>query len=277
MVKIIADSTSDLTPELIQKNDLEIIPLSVFINGKDYLDGLEITSTRLFDLVEKTNEFPKTSAPSTELYRSVFSRYSELVYIGISSKLSASMQSSLIALETSDPNQKNAIDSKNLSTGIGLLVLKAAEMSRNGNSVVEISRKISDLIPKVHSSFVIDTLDFLYKGGRCSAMEHLAASLLKIRPVIEVRNDGTLGVREKLGGSRKKSILSLVAEMKSHGDELDPQRVFITHCACSEDAELLMAEIDTMCYFEEIIITEAGTTIASHCGPKTIGILYMTK
>jgi len=277
LVKIIADSTSDLTPELIQQFDLEIIPLSVFINGKDYLDGLEITSSKLFELVEITNEFPKTSAPSIELYRSVFSRYSDLVYIGISSKLSASMQSSLIALEATDQDHKITIDSKNLSTGIGLLVLKAAEMSRNGKTVSEISNQISDLIPKVHTSFVIDTLDYLRKGGRCSAMEHLAASLLRIRPVIEVRKDGTLGVREKLGGSRKKALLSLVDEMLSHGQELDPQRVFITHCACVEDAQFLKTEIETLNLFGEILITEAGTTIASHCGPKTIGILYMTK
>lgn len=277
MVKIIADSTSDLTPELIQQNDLEIIPLSVFINGKDYLDGLEITSRKLFDLVERTNEFPKTSAPSIELYRSVFSRYDDLVYIGISSKLSASMQSSLIALETSDSSHKIAIDSMNLSTGIGLLVLKAAELSRKGKTVSEISNQISNLIPKIHTAFVIDTLDYLHKGGRCSAMEHLAASLLKIRPVIEVRRDGTLGVREKLGGSRKKALLSLVNEMRLHGQELDLQRVFITHCACPEDAEFLKIEIETLNLFEEILITEAGTTIASHCGPKTIGILYMTK
>ncbi len=277
MVKIIADSTSDLTPQLIQQYDLEIIPLSVFINGKDYLDGLEITSTKLFELVEQTNEFPKTSAPSIETYRSVFSKFSEMVYIGISSQLSASMQSSLIALETENPTHKVAIDSMNLSTGIGLLILRAAEMNRDGKSVTEIVQEISSLTPKVRSSFVIDTLDYIYKGGRCSAIEHLAASLLKIRPVIEVRRDGTLGVREKIGGSRKKALLSLVAEMQAHGQALDPQRIFITHCVCPEDAQVLETEIRNMNYFKEILITEAGTTIASHCGPKTIGILYLTK
>jgi DegV family protein with EDD domain len=124
---------------------------------------------------------------------------------------------------------------------------------------------------------VIDTLDYLRKGGRCSAIEYLAASLLKIRPVIEVRGDGTLGVREKIGGSRKKALLSMVDEMKTHGRDIDTQRIFITHCACPEDAEYLKSEIESLKMFREVFITEAGSTIASHCGPKTIGILYLTK
>ena len=277
MVTIVSDSTCDLSSHLIDKYDIKIVPLSVFIAGKDYLDGIEITSTKLFDLVAETNELPKTSAPSVETFNNVFCQFQEMVYIGISSKLSASFQSSLIALEGTDPKAKIAIDSLNLSTGIGLLALEAAELSQNGHTIQQIADQIRKDIPKVRSSFVVDTLDYIYKGGRCSAIEHLAASLLKIRPVIEVRSDGTLGVREKIGGSRKKALLSMVENLTTQISQVDSHRVFITHCASFEDAEFLKFELEKLAYFEEILITEAGSTIASHCGPKTIGILYMTK
>ena len=277
MVSIFCDSTCDLSAELVQRFSIKIIPLSVFIGGNNYLDGIEINSSRLFQLVEDKKELPKTGAPSVESYRKAFDGVDELVYIGISSKLSASYQSSLIALEKSDPQKKIAIDSLNLSSGIGLLALKASDMSREGKTAYEISEIIRQDLSKVHTSFVIDKLDYLHKGGRCSAVEHLAASLLKIRPVIEVKPDGTLGVREKLGGSRKKALLSMLEELSSHGGTLDSQRVFVTHCACPEDAEFLAEELRRLAIFEEILITEAGSVIASHCGPKTIGILYMTK
>jgi len=277
MVAIISDSTCDLSLELQRKYAVSIIPLSVFIGDKNYLDGVDITSPELFYLVKESGELPKTAAPSIETFRKEFDRHPELLYIGISSKLSASYQSSLIALEKSDPQLKIAVDSLNLSTGIGLLVLKAAELSRMGKSAIQIAEQIHQDVAKVHSSFVIDTLDYLYKGGRCSALELLAASLLRIRPVIEVLPDGTLGIREKLGGNRKKAMLSMVVELLSHREDLDPQRVFVTHCACPEDAEFLKSELETLAIFSEVLVTEAGSTIASHCGPKTIGILYMTK
>ena len=277
MITIISDSTCDLSPELVSQYNIQIVPLSVFIDGQIYLDGIQITSSKLFNLVKETNDLPKTSAPSIEAFHKIFSHYPELVYIGISSKLSASYQSCLIALEGSDPNAKIAIDSLNLSTGIGLLVLEAAELSQQGRSVLQIADQIRSDVPKIHTSFVVDTLDYLYKGGRCSAIEHLAASILKIRPVIEVKPDGTLGVREKLGGSRKKALLSILGTLLAQKPLIDSHRVFITHCACFEDAEFLKNEIEKLTFFEEILITEAGSTISSHCGPKTIGILYKTK
>lgn len=277
MTMIISDSTCDLSAELIQKHNIQVIPLSVFIAGRNYLDGVELTTPALFELVEKNGELPKTSAPSIETYKAVFDKYPELVYIGISSKLSASYQSSLLALEGSNAQKKIAIDSLNLSTGIGLLVLAASDLSRKGFSASQIAEQIYPKISKVHTSFVIDTLDYLYKGGRCSALELVVGSLLKIRPVIEVRPDGTLGVKDKISGSRKKALLSMVSEIVAKREEIDPQRAFVTHCACPEDAVFLKEELEKLALFGEILITEAGSTIASHCGPKTIGILYLTK
>lgn len=277
MVKIITDSTCDLSPEIVEKYQIEVVPLSIYINGKNYLDGKELNTAQLFDLIEKTRELPKTSAPSIESFSEVFSHFPEMVYISISSQLSASFQSSILALEGSDRDKKIAVDSLNLSTGIGLLVIKACELSKSGLSTLEIADQIRKDIPKVRTSFVIDTLDYLYKGGRCSAIELLVGSLLKIRPVIEVRSDGTLGIKEKIGGSRKKALNSLITDIKSKMSLINSKRIFVTHCACAEDAEFLQTELLSLNYFEEVLITEAGSTIASHCGPKTIGILYMEK
>ncbi|MBA4386066.1 MAG: fatty acid-binding protein DegV [Anaerolinea sp.] len=277
MVKIIADSCCDLSPDLITRYDIEIIPLSVFINNQNYLDGIELSPEELFEAVKISGELPKTSAPSVAAFAKIFEKYPEFIYISISSKLSASYQSAAIALE-SVPNVKGSlIDSLNLSTGIGLLVLKAAEKAQQGKPLEEITTAVKAIIPTVNSSFVIDTLDYLYMGGRCSSMEHVIGSLLKIRPVIEVRKDGTLGVREKVSGSRKKGLNALLENFAKHKEAIDPSRVFITHTVCLEDALYLKSELEKMMEIKEICITDAGATISSHCGPNTIGILFLTQ
>jgi DegV family protein with EDD domain len=277
MIKIITDSCCDLSQELIKQFDIDVIPLSVLVNGKDYLDGVDLSSADLFEAVKQSGELPKTSAPSVAAFSRVFEKYSEFIYIGISSNLSASYQSAHLALDAL-PNLKGSlVDSLNLSTGIGLLVLRAAKLNRQGKSLEEITKEIKTLVPHVNSSFIIDTLDYLYMGGRCSSMEHIVGSLLKIRPIIEVRTDGTLGVKEKVNGSRKKGLNTLVKNFAEKLDKIDPSRVFITHAACPEDADYLKSELQKLIEIKEICITEAGSTISSHCGPNTIGILYLTK
>lgn len=277
MVKIIADSCCDLSPELIHKFDIEIIPLSVFINNQNYLDGVEINAATLFEAVKLSGELPKTSAPSVATYSKVFQKYPEFISFSISSKLSASFQSASIAKQ-SLPNVKGSlIDSLSLSTGISLLVLAAAEMAQKNESLEKITAKINTLIPKTNASFVIDTLDYLYMGGRCSSMEHVVGSLLKIRPVIEVKKDGTLGVKEKVSGSRKKALNLMLENFVKNMETIDPTRVFVTHSACPHDAEYLCEELEKVMNIQNLNITEAGSTIASHCGPNTIGILYLNK
>jgi len=277
MVKIIADSCCDLSPELIKRYDIEIIPLSVFVNNRNYLDGVELSPEDLFEAVKISGELPKTSAPSVAAFTNAFEKYSEFIYISISSKLSASYQSAAIALESLPKVNGKLIDSLNLSTGIGLLVVKAAELSQQGKSLEEITATVEALVPYANSSFVIDTLDYLYMGGRCSSMEHVIGSILKIRPVIEVRKDGTLGVREKVSGSRKKGLNTLLENFSKHKALIDPSRIFITHTICSDDALYLKSELEKMLDIKEICITDAGATISSHCGPNTIGILFLTK
>jgi DegV family protein with EDD domain len=277
MVKIIADSCCDLSPELIKRFDIEIVPLSVFVDNQDFLDGVELSQEKLFAAVNKTGILPKTSAPSVAEFTAVFKKYPEFICFTISSKMSASYQNGLLALENLPDHKGAVIDSMNLSTGIGLLVLRAAELSQQGKSLEEIVATVQGLVGKVNSSFIIDTLDYLDMGGRCSAMEHVVGSLLKIRPIIEVRRDGTMGVREKVSGSRKKGLNSLLEHFAGEKETIDPARVFITYTTCDDDASYLREELKKLLDIQEICLTYAGATISSHCGPDTIGILYFTK
>jgi len=276
-MEIFADSCCDITPEQIEKFNIHVIPLGVFVAEKSYRDGVDISTPQLFDIVKQTGELPKTSAPSTAAFLEAFKPYDQGLYISISSKLSASYQDGLIAAQSLSKADIRVIDSLNLSTGIGLLILKAAEMREQGNSMDEIEKTLNATAHKVNTSFVIDTLDYLYMGGRCSAMEHVVGSLLKIRPVVDVRRDGTLGIKEKISGSRKKALDSMLLDFKKKLPNIDLHRVFITHTYCQEDANYLRDELLKLAPIEEICFSTANATIASHCGPDTIGILFITK
>lgn len=277
MINILTDSCCDLSPELLEKYKVDMVSLPVFIDNQTFLDRVEIDHQRLFELVEKTGNLPKTSAPTIASFQKFLDRDGETIFIGISSKLSATVNNAVLASQLLPQRSISVVDSLNLSTGIGLLVIKAAELRDEGFTVEQIIAGVNQAIPKVHTSFVIDTLDYLYKGGRCSALSMVVGSLLKIRPVIQVSPDGTLGVKEKITGSRKKALNSLLADFQSHIPELDNRHVFITHTGCEADAEYLANEINKMTVVQNMHITCAGATIASHCGPNTIGILYLTK
>lgn len=276
MLEIITDSTSDLDPVLLHRFNIQRVPLTVIVEGREVKDG-DLTLTQLFDTVNRTGILPKTSAVSVGEFSEAFKSENDTIYIGISSKLSATYDNSLLAAREIKHKRIANIDSLNLSTGIGLLVVKAAELRDQGYSFDAIVSEIQAAIPKVHSSFIIDTLDYLYKGGRCSALQNIFGSLLRIRPVIEVRKDGTMGVKEKIGGARKRALLSMVTEFEAQLAEIDLHRVFITHTGCDDDAHYLEAELKRLAQIDELSITYAGTTIASHCGPGTIGVLYMMK
>lgn len=277
MIEIFTDSCSDLSPELIDRFHIHVIPLYVYMNGINYLDGKDISTPVLFDLVKQSGTLPKTSAPSVGDFLTHFEAVDEGIFIGISSKFSASVQNAITA-KNSLPEKKIAvIDSLTLSSGIGLLVTKAAELRDQGKSLDEIVDEINRTIPLQNVSFVIDTLDYLYMGGRCSSMDKIFGSILKIRPVIEVCKDGTMDVKAKIGGSRKKALNSMLEDFKSKLPEINLHRVFITHTYCDNDAEYLKAELLKLAPIEEVCITYAGSTIASHCGPDTIGILFHSK
>ncbi len=273
MIEILTDSCSDLNPELIKRFGIRIIPLQVYIHDQNIYDG-EITISQLFEEVEKTGQLPKTAAPSVGEFINFFSTPGEKIFIGISHQLSATMQNAYLAAEQLGRDDIVLIDSLNLSTGIGLLVCKAAELRDQGCSLEEIKNQVESWREKIHTTFIIDTLDYLYKGGRCNALELVMGSLLRIRPVIEVRRDGTMGVKDKIASTRKKALQSMVVDFKNNLQNIDLHRVFITHTGCDSDAEFIAEELQKLADIEEIQITYAGATIASHCGPNTIGILF---
>ncbi|NPV77669.1 MAG: DegV family protein [Anaerolineae bacterium] len=278
MVNILTDSCSDLSPELIKKFNLHVIPLSVVVKDRLFHDGIDITPADLFQSVQDTGELPKTSAPSlaefTAFYQSI---PGDLVYIGIGSKLSATVQNAAVAARNLPDRKIFVVDSNNLSTGIGLLALKAAELRDEGLRAEEIAKEITQAAEKIHTSFVVETLDYLYLGGRCSALQNIAGSLLKIRPIIETKPNGTLGVKEKIRGTRKRALDSMLEDFKKNSALIDLKRVFITHTGCDDDATYLKSHLYQSAPIQEIWTTLAGATISSHCGPNTIGVIYVLR
>jgi DegV family protein with EDD domain len=277
MINIITDSTSDLGTDIAAEFNLSVVPLSVTIGGKVYRDGVDIKQRDLFALVQEHGELPKTAAPSVGEFIKVFDRPGDCIFIGISSKLSATIQNALLAAQAFPAGKVRVIDSLNLSTGVGLLALRAAGLCDQGFAAEMIEKKLLVSVSKLCTSFVIDTMDYLYKGGRCTALQAIAGSVLKIHPIIEVQIDGTLGVKEKARGTRQKGIQTILDDFMAHLDHIDLRRVFVTHTTSEEDAEFLKNEIIRLAAPQDVRITQAGSVISSHCGPGTIGILYFVK
>lgn len=280
-IKIIADSTCDLSEELIKKHDIEIVSLYVNINNKSYKDLKEITVDELYNFVEKDNVLPKTSAIPVGDFLEVFKEWTDkgydIFYTGISSKLSSSYNNSLIAInELGLSDRILSVDSLNLSSGIGLIILKAISLRDLGKSLDEIKIGVDEIILNVRSQFIIDRFDYLYKGGRCSSMARIFGTMLKIKPLITVR-EGKMVVAQKPHGKKIKGLLALLKFLERDNDSLDLENVFITHTKADSEALYLKEEILKKYKFKNIYITNAGSTIASHCGPGTIGILYIKK
>lgn len=278
MVNIITDSTADLGPALAQRFNIQVVPLYVVFEEQVYADGVTINIEQLFESVRRTGNLPKTSAPSVPDFTAAFNRPGESVYIGLSSRISATMQNALLAQQSFEPGRVHVIDSRNLSCGIALLALKAAAMRDQGLSAAEISQRINALTPRVRSAFIIETLEYLHKGGRLTATQNLVGSLLHIRPVVAVREDGTLGLRSRLRGSRAKALAALVEDFVEHLPEVDLERVFVAHTGCIADAEHVKAQLLAAApAIREVCIAYAGSVIASHCGPETVGLMYLLK
>jgi DegV family protein with EDD domain len=281
-VQILADSCCDLEKEHIKKYNIGIIPLYVLMGEKAYKDGLEITPEILYEYFEQTHETPKTSAANVEDYIEFFKPYIEegksIVYIGISAEMSSTMENAKAAAASFPDAEIHIVDSRNLSTGIGLLVLKACELSKDGRSAVEIAKKIEALTKLSRASFVIDTLEYLRRGGRCSMIAALGASILSIKPEIAVRN-GSMSNRSKFIGTILPVAKKYAGNLLYDIEKIDNRRVFITYTKNTDEA-VINAVYDTVNereYFKEIIKTTAGCVITSHCGRNTIGLLFMDK
>jgi DegV family protein with EDD domain len=276
VVSIVTDSTADLSPELIERYHIHIIPFPVHHGGCTYYDGVDIDAGGLYGLVEATGELPTTAAPPIAAYLAAFDRPGDIVFTGIGAALSAGYQCAKLAAAEFPDGKVRLIDSQNLSTGTGLLVLRAAELRDLGCPADEIERELRAAVPWVRTAFVVDTLRYIYMGGRCTGVERLLGSLLHIRPVIAVEPDGTLGIRQKVRGTRRHALQTLLDDLAANLPEIDRSRVFVTHSG-SEDAQWVADEVKRIAAPQEMLVTQAGCTISTHCGPNTTGIIYMVK
>lgn len=279
-VKIISDSTCDLSKELLEKYEISIVPLYVVLNDETKRDGLEVTPEDIYSYVDKNGKLPSTSAASIGDYLDVFKYWREqgyeIVHFDISSDFSSTYHNACMAAE--EVGGVYVVDSRNLSTGQGLAVLHGAEMAQDGKSAKEIYEECTALTSKIEASFVVDSIDYLYKGGRCSALAAFGANLLKLKPCIEVK-DGKMNPGKKYRGNISRVMLNYVEERLRGRDNIDKSRIFITHTKCSEeDVEAVRHKILEICPdFKEILETTAGCTVTTHCGPNTLGILFIRK
>ena len=278
MVKILADSTCDLSPSLISRYKIGIIPLYVHLGEKEYKDGVDITPSDLYKWSDEHNETPRTSAPGIEDIESFLDKDSadEYVIFTISSSMSSSYNNCILAAEDLEMTDRvHVIDSANLSTGIGLQVIKAAELAAAGMTASEIAAEIEKLKGKVRASFVVDTLTYLYRGGRCSGVSAFLGSALRLHPRIEVI-DGAMHPEKKYRGKNTRFIMDYVRDMENDLKSAVRDRVFITHSGCDREiVEDVRAYLEGLGRFDEILETTAGAVISSHCGPGTLGVLFI--
>ena len=280
-IKISADSTCDLSRELVERYAIGITPLYIIRDGQSLVDGVDITPDEIYDHVAGGGSMCSTAAVSVYDYVTFFRKELEscdaVVHFHISGEMSACYQNACIA--AAEVGNVYPVDARSLSTGIGLLVLEAAELAREGKlTAQEIQQRMEQRREKLNVSFLVEQLDYLRKGGRCSSVAALGANVLSLRPCIQVK-DGRMGVGKKYRGPYLKCLLQYVKERLEGRDDIDPHRIFITESGGMTAEEVARVEEAVRSYqpFEEVLHTRAGCTVSRHCGPRTLGILYFTK
>ena len=278
-VKIISDSTCDLSPELLERYNIGIIPLYVIKDGMAYKDYVDIKPADIFSYVENSGDLCSTSAVSQYDYEQCFAKYAKaygaVIQITLGSGFSSCYQNACVAAKSFD--NVYVVDSKNLSSGQGHIVIAAAKMAASGLQAEEIVKNLNELVPKVEASFLIDRLDYMRKGGRCSAVAVLGANLLNLKPCIEVK-DGKMVVAKKYRGTFEKCIRQYVKDRLEKRNDYLSELIFVTHAAASPAAvEAAKTKIAELADFNEVVETQAGCTIFCHCGPQTLGILFVRK
>ena len=278
-VAIYADSTCDLSKELLERHDIKILPLYVNFDQEMYKDGLEITPSELYAKVDQLGKLPKTSAASVgdfiNLFQKELDNGNDVVLFTIGTTLSSTYNNALLAKENCDPSRIEIIDSLNLSTAIGLQVLKACKYRDMGMDVHQIKQECDKHISKVRARFAIESLEYLHKGGRCSGASRLFGTLLQIKPVIAVTN-GKLDVDVKTRGKRK-ALEYMLEEIINKKEIVDTDYIMVTHTYADEEAKELQSRLKEVFTDSKVEITSAGCVISSHCGKGTIGILYIEK
>jgi DegV family protein with EDD domain len=279
-VKIIADSTCDLSGELIKAYNISIIPLMITLENKSLKDGKEITPREIFLWSDETGETPKTAAPTLGDAIDFLTPYvlkdMDMIFFGISEAMSGTCNVLRLAAESLNYKKLYVIDSKNLSTGIGLQVIRAAELAAKGYGAEEILNDNRSIISKVRASFIVDTLTYLHRGGRCSGVTAILANTLKLKPEIDVK-DGKMEVEKKYRGNIKAVLMKYCRDKEEALKNADTARIFITHSGCPKEVvEEVKNYLRSLNIFHEILETRAGGVISSHCGPNTLGVLYIS-
>lgn len=278
-IKISSDSTCDLSKEYIDEHNIGIVPLVVIKNGESFRDGIDITPDVIFAHVNGGGDLCTTSAANVDDYMNVFEQYTKeydaVIHINIGSGFSSSYQNACLAAKEFE--NVYVVDSMNLSTGHGLVVVEAVKMAENGEKPEKIYEALNDLVPRVEASFVLDRLDYMVKGGRCSAVAALGASLLQLKPCIEVV-DGKMGVCKKYRGSYEKALGNYVKDRLQDRENIDTERIFVTHTETPDTVvDSVKAKVNEYKTFDIVDETVAGCTVSCHCGPNTLGILFVRK
>ena len=276
---IASDSTSDLGNELIEKYGVKILPLGVTLGEATYTDGVDIDPDMIYANYEKNGQLPKTSAVNIADFEDFFEKYTcegySIVVFTISSDMSSTHHNACLAAE--EYENVYVVDSRNLSTGGGLLVASAAEMAAAGKSACEIAEECTRLAANVDASFVIDSLEFLHKGGRCSALAAFGANLLQLKPCIVVK-DGKMGVSKKYRGKFSAVLPQYIADRIGDASDIYLDKVFVTHAGCDKEViDACVDKVKELAPTANVMITRAGCTVSSHCGRNTLGVLFIRK
>ena len=278
-IKVLSDSTCDLSQEIKDQFNITTVPLVVNKDGQSYRDGVDITPADIFAHVAAGGDLCSTSALNVGDYEDVFAKYTAeydgVVYINIGSNFSCCYQNACLAAE--DYPNVVVIDSMNLSTGQGLVVLKAVELAKTCEDLQDLKAQLVEFTGKVEASFLLDQLAYMVKGGRCSSVAALGANLLNLKPCIEVR-DGKMSAVKKYRGNFNKSIVSYVKDRLANRDDLDKGTLFVTKTPVSDEAyNGVLEAVKEYGDFETIYYTDAGCTVSCHCGPGTLGVLFVRK
>ena len=278
-IKITADSTCDLSPELISENDIGIVPLFVNKGGESFLDGVTITPAEIFAHVAAGGDLCSTAAVPIGVYQEYFEKYLKeydaVVHVCIGSGFSACYNNARLAAE--DFENVRVIDSKNLSTGHGHVVLEACKLAKTATDLDAMQAELDELTSRVDASFLLDRLDYMVKGGRCSLVAALGANLLKLKPCIEVV-DNKMIVAKKYRGSMAKCMDRYVRDRLENSENILSERIFVTHSPVAKEVnEAAHNAIRDCMHFDHVYDTNAGCTISCHCGEGCQGVLYIRK
>lgn len=278
-IKILADSTCDLSADLVKKYDIKLVPLTIIKDGNSYLDNVTITPSDIFAHVAAGGDLCSTTATNvgeyTELFEKVAPMYDGVIHISLGSGFSSSYQNACLAAEDF-PNVR-VIDSQNLSTGQGLVVLKACALAQTCDDIDTLQQQLQEFTSRVEASFLLDQLKYMVKGGRCSSAAALGANLLNLKPCIEVR-DGKMSVVKKYRGNYVKTLASYVKDRLSERDDLDRETLFVTYTPISDEClDSVKTAVKQYGDFKNIYWTDAGSTVSCHCGPGTLGVLFVRK